>query len=293
MDTEPPSWLLSQFFSDFLPYWGLIALLVATILSAVMSGYETLLSYFKADEDNQNEYIKPYRTLQTLSKNPGKLQLTLIFIKTIGYILIILLCHAILGYFVGGSETLLFKILKIAISVIIILVFGEILPKIYASQRPQSFLITYRYIPMTGYLLCWPLTYPLQKLSQWMKKQLSKAPQELDVSQLSQVLDLNVTDVSKEEEKILKGIVSFGNTEVRRVMKPRVEIFSLEKNESYSDILPKIIKQGYSRIPVYEENLDNVVGVLYVKDLVPYINQKEFDWTTLLRTPYFIAETKN
>ena len=99
-------------------------------------------------------------------------------------------------------------------------------------------------------------------------------------------------DTSNEEQKILEGIVSFGNTDTKQVMSPRIDIFALEINESFEEILPKITEKGFSRIPVYKDNIDQIEGVLFVKDLIPHIHKKTFDWKTLLRAPFFVPENK-
>jgi gliding motility-associated protein GldE len=115
----------------------------------------------------------------------------------------------------------------------------------------------------------------------------------LSIDQLSQALELtNNSDTSVEEHKILQGIVSFGNTDTKQVMRPRVDIFAINEDQKYADILPEIVKNGYSRIPAYKDNIDNVTGILYVKDLLPYVDRKQFDWTTLLREPFFVPENK-
>jgi gliding motility-associated protein GldE len=99
-------------------------------------------------------------------------------------------------------------------------------------------------------------------------------------------------DTSKEEQKILEGIVSFGNTDTKQVMSPRIDIFAIEIEETFAEIYPKIVDKGYSRIPVYRDNIDRIEGVLFIKDLIPYINKKEFDWKTLIREPFFVPENK-
>lgn len=289
MDTEPPSWLISQLFSNFLPFWGLILLLLVIFWGAILSGYEAVLSHFNSEE---NENSHKHAALETLSKNPGKLRLTLLLIKTVSFVAIFLLSYSLLYLIWSTADPVLFGVVAVILSTGLVIIFGEMIPKIIAMQNPHRYMVTYRHLVLFSFWLFWPLSYTLHQISKKWQTQLEKPAIQLDVSQLSQVLDLNTASVTKEEEKILKGIVSFGNTEVRRVMKPRVEIFALKKSEPYATILPQIIEQGYSRIPVYEETLDQVVGVLYVKDLVPYINQPVFDWTELLRTPYFIAETK-
>jgi gliding motility-associated protein GldE len=113
------------------------------------------------------------------------------------------------------------------------------------------------------------------------------------VDQLSQALELtSEADTTKEEHKILQGIVSFGNTDTKQVMRPRIDIFALNIESKYLEILPEITENGYSRIPVYKDNIDNIQGILYVKDLLPYIDRKQFDWKALLREPFFVPENK-
>jgi CBS domain containing-hemolysin-like protein len=124
-------------------------------------------------------------------------------------------------------------------------------------------------------------------------RRLGKQKSNISVDQLSQALELtSEEDTTKEEQKILQGIVSFGNTDTKQVMKPRMDIFALNVEQSYKEIIPEVIEKGYSRIPVFEESIDNVQGILYVKDLLPYLHRKVFDWTTLLREPYFVPENK-
>ena len=138
-----------------------------------------------------------------------------------------------------------------------------------------------------------PLSLPMRHFTIYIHNKLGKQKSNISVDQLSQALELtSETDTTKEEHKILQGIVSFGNTDTKQVMKPRIDIFALSSDQKYSEIIPEIIENGYSRIPVYKDSIDTVIGVLYVKDLLPYIDRKQFDWTTLLREPFFVPENK-
>ena len=138
-----------------------------------------------------------------------------------------------------------------------------------------------------------PLSLPMQGITKAIRKKLGKQKTNLSVDQLSQALELtSKTDTTKEEHKILKGIVSFGNTDTKQVMQPRIDIFALDESLKYSEIIPKIIEQGYSRIPVYKDNVDTILGILYVKDLLPYLDKVNFDWISLLREPFFVPENK-
>src|SRR5690606_697121 len=127
----------------------------------------------------------------------------------------------------------------------------------------------------------------------FLHEKLGKQKSNLSVDQLSHALELTSEgDTTKEEQKILQGIVSFGNTDTKQVMRPRIDIFALRSEMKFPEVLEGIQKHGYSRVPVFSEHMDNVVGVLYVKDLLPYIDRKTFNWLALVREPYFVPENK-
>ena len=115
----------------------------------------------------------------------------------------------------------------------------------------------------------------------------------ISINQLSQALEMtSIDDTTSDEQKILEGIVSFGNTDTKQVMSPRIDVFALEIEETFAEIYPKIVDKGYSRIPVYKESIDHIEGILFIKDLIPHIHKKEFDWNKLIRTPFFVPENK-
>ena len=122
---------------------------------------------------------------------------------------------------------------------------------------------------------------------------LSKKQSNLSVENLSRALELtSADDKSKEEHKILKGIVTFGNTETAQIMTPRIDIVALSSDDVFTDVIDTIISKGYSRIPVYSETIDEIIGVLYAKDLLPHLNKKDFNWQSLMREPFFVPENK-
>jgi gliding motility-associated protein GldE len=138
-----------------------------------------------------------------------------------------------------------------------------------------------------------PISLPMRSITIAMHSKLGKQKSNLSVDQLSQALELaSDEDTTKEEQKILQGIVSFGNTDTKQVMQPRIDIFALDENLKLAEIFPEIVSHGFSRIPVYRDNVDTIVGVLYAKDLLPYLDRKQFDWRTLLREPFFVPENK-
>lgn len=183
--------------------------------------------------------------------------------------------------------------LKVGLATLLILLFGEILPKIYASRNRVQFSFFMAY-PLKGLdFLLTPVTMPMRAMTIYIQQKFGRQKTNISVDQLSHALELtNEEDTTQEEQKILKGIVSFGNTDTREVMKPRMDIFALREDLSFEEVIAKIVEQGYSRIPVYKDNMDQVTGILYVKDLIPHLDKKVYDWKKLLREPYFIPENK-
>jgi gliding motility-associated protein GldE len=175
----------------------------------------------------------------------------------------------------------------------LILLFGEVLPKVYASRNNVKFACFIAFPILFLSRILAPISFPLRGISNFIQEKLGKQKTNFSVDHLSQALELTSSEeTTHEEQKLLEGIVSFGNTDTKQVMSPRIDIFALEINAPFAEILPKVIDKGYSRIPVYEDNIDTIKGVLFVKDLIPYINSEDFDWKTLLREPFFVPENK-
>jgi len=173
------------------------------------------------------------------------------------------------------------------------LLFGEIFAKIYSNLHRVKFATFMGYPLRVLDVLISPISLPMRSITIAMHNRLGKQKSNLSVDQLSQALELaSDEDTTKEEQKILQGIVSFGNTDTKQVMQPRIDIFALEESQKLTDIFAEIVKHGFSRIPVYKDNVDNIIGVLYAKDLLPYLDRKQFDWRTLLREPFFVPENK-
>ena len=174
-----------------------------------------------------------------------------------------------------------------------ILFIGEILPKVYANRNNLKFSKLMAHPLKIMDVIFSPISIPMQNITLWIHNQTGKQKSNLNVNYLSQALELtSEEDTTKEEQKILKGIVSFGNTDTKQVMCPRIDIFALEVSEDFKSIIPEIIKHGYSRIPVYKSSIDSVLGILYAKDLLPHIHKKKFNWSSLIRNPFFVPENK-
>jgi len=281
---------------DFTVVIGFVLLFLLLTCSALISGAEVaLFSITKSDINSEIEQNpKLFIIISKLLDSPKKLLATILIVNNFINIAIVIL-FAYLGniLFENITNYILKFIVEVIIVTFLILFFGEILPKIYASRNRIKFAMIMAYPLKVLDVLCFPISMPMQKITLFIHNNLGKQKSNLNVNQLSQALELtSEEDTTKEEQKILQGIVSFGNTDTKQVMRPRIDIFALQENLKFIEILPEIISKGYSRIPVYKDNIDTVLGILYVKDLLPYIDRKQFDWTSLLRAPFFVPENK-
>ncbi len=301
MDLEPPSLFLILVFnaSHIISF---VILLVLLVCSALISGAE--VAFFSLEptdfetEDSENELPVKLAIVQKLLSKPKKLLATILVANNFINIAIVLLFASLSKLFFSGISTDYYGvniqfITEVGVVTFIILLFGEILPKVYASRKNIQFSTFMAYPIKVLDTVLSPLSNPMQAGIKFIENKFGKQKPNISVDQLSQALELTSDeDKQHEDHKILQGIVTFGNTDTKQVMKPRMDIFALNKTESYEKIMLEIIANGYSRIPVFKENIDTISGILYVKDLMPFIDQKELDWTSLLRKPYFVPENK-
>lgn len=279
-------------------------ILVLTILlacSALISGAEVALFGLSVTEINtiNGQKTPQGNILVTLLDRPKKLLATILIANNAINISIVLLFNVIGDTLFSNVTEVLFGlvslrfILEVIVATFLILMFGEILPKVYANRNRMSFSNFMAYPLRTLDFLFSPLSLPMRSGTIFLYNKLGKEKSSLSVDHLSQALELTSEgDTTKEEQKILEGIVNFGNTDTKQVMCPRIDIFCLNDQMKFPEVLEEIRKNGYSRIPVFSENIDNVMGVLYVKDVLPYLDRKSFNWITLIREPYFVPENK-
>ena len=275
-------------------------LFVLLICSALISGAE--VAFFSLTPSNfiteEGKRTNAQKIVIRLLEKPKKLLATILVANNAINIAIVILFDALTDEFFGRINTEVFGIdfkflVEVGIITFLILLFGEILPKVYASRNNVKFSNIMAYPMNVLDVLFSPLSTPMRTVTLYIHEKLGKQKSYISIDHLSQALELTrEEDTTKEEQKILKGIVSFGNTETRQIMKPRMDIFGLNETQSFKEIIPEIIENGYSRIPVFRDSIDQVIGILYVKDLLPYLDQKDFVWTSLLRDPYFIPENK-
>ena len=303
MDPDPEH--LSLLFASFdiiLALNGIILILLL-ISSALISGSE--IAFFSLNQTDINELSnngKEKNVVVTLLERPRKLLATILITNNFINILIVLLfaslAETLFGDFNISLNLYFFTVpirflLEVILVTFLILLFGEVLPKVYASRNALLFAKKISKFIHTINILLTPFSMPLIAITKWVEQKFGSKASKFSVETLSQALELTSQDAtSTDEQKILNGIVNFGNTETVQIMKPRIDVFALSDTETYEEVLSKILMNGYSRNPVYSENIDNIIGVLYAKDLLAHLNKKTFDWQTLLREPFFVPENK-
>ncbi len=249
---------------------GIVFLIALLSISGIISGTEVaFFSLTKSDlEKESNLNLKQ---VKQLLEDPKKLLATILIANNFVNILFILLFTYVGDYYFSNLSSPLIKFLiEIVLVTFLILLFGEVLPKIYANRNAYGFA-SFMAKPMIflNSMLSF-LSKPLMSLTKIVEKKLSKKHSDFSVEVLSQALELTSKGATtKEEKKILQGIVNFGNTDTSQIMCPRMDIFALASDEEFNEITEKIIRKGHSRIPVYKENIDNIIGILYTKDCLP------------------------
>jgi putative hemolysin len=277
-----------------------LIILVLIVCSALISASEVaFFSLSPSDKESlKNEDIKSSNLVLSLLTKPQDLLATILIANNFVNVAIVIISSTILSEFTSSYEmndTLRF-ILEVGIITFVLLMFGEVIPKVYATKNGIK-LAKAMSRPIYIFSICPPFSWLKNFLAygtNFIQKYAKKRTIKLSSDELEQALALTKEDsTSEEEQKILEGIIKFGNTDVKQIMRSRMEVEAFEIDSSFQDIQKFILDAGYSRIPIYKETFDNVVGILYIKDLLPYIDENEnFDWKKLIRKPFFIPENK-
>ncbi len=278
--------------------YKIIATIVPLILfitgSALMSCSEVAYFSLKSEdlENVKNNKNRKNHILLKLYNNPEKLLSTIVVANNIFNIASVILAAFLIRSVFNDPNITSGFIIKASIIVFLLLFFSEILPKVYASRRKMQLALFMSYPLYFLEKLLSPVTFLLLKSSSFFRKRAAKSVSNISINDISNALDL-ASDNLKEDEKILKGIVNFGNTNVSAIMIPRTDVTTIDIKSRFKAVISLIIDSGFSRIPVYHESFDNVKGVLYAKDVLPFMNNTDnFKWQILIRQPYFVPETK-
>jgi len=301
LDPDPYCFFLAPIALQAILVIKVVILLVLLFCSALISGAEVALFGLSQTDLNEleEEGSVTAKLIVKLLATPKKLLATILIANNTINIGVVLLFSDIGDTLFSSVDQLVFDFipvrffLEVVVATFLILMFGEILPKIYANRNRKVFSnFMARPLKVLDTLFT-PMSSPMNSATLFLQDKLGRQKSNLSVDQLSQALELTSEgDTTKEEQKILEGIVTFGNTDTKQVMRPRIDIFGLNEEMKFSEVLEEIKNNGFSRVPVFSENMDNVLGVLYIKDLLPYIDRKSFNWMTLIREPYFVPENK-
>ncbi|WP_339737721.1 gliding motility-associated protein GldE [uncultured Sunxiuqinia sp.] len=302
METDPlPILTAINWDIEFYPLTTAVILSLAFILvllfsSALISGSE--VAYFSlSPQDHEKLKSVKSRQNQAIQKNlesPEKLLATILVANNFVNVGIVILSAYTVGKLFNftSSPTLGF-IFQVVIITFILLLFGEIIPKVYATRHPLGFA-RFMAIPLIVLERIFrPVNSVLIYSTSFVKRRFQKQTQNISVNELSQALELTLEHEHNEDKEILEGIVKFGNKNVVEIMRSRVDVEALDLKDSYNKVINLINESGYSRIPVYSGSFDNIKGILYIKDLLPHIHKKEnFKWQTIIRPPFYVPETK-
>lgn len=276
---------------------ALIAAIVAGVLlmiaAALVSGSKVAFLSINTQQIRtlrKSKKITARTALKFIDKPEELLALTSV-LNCINYVAVAILFMYVTRQPLSFLHPALCLVIQVAIITPILLVFCEVMPKMLARQNPDG-IIGFMSIPLLIMSkIMKPLTFFVARNNRHVELQIHKN-QSISMDELSDVIEENPTGLMSERE-MLKGIIEFGNIEVSEIMCPRVDMVAIESKEPFEQVLKKITESGYSRIPVYTDTFDQISGILYIKDLLPYVNNKNgFQWMTLIRPPHFVPENK-
>lgn len=281
---------------------GAVAVLVVIglllVISAAMSASEVALFSLSPTQlrDVQERGGSSGKRVMELLAKPRRLLATILIANNFVNVGVVILSTVLVSDVLDLDRMpgyMVFVIQVLAVTFVILLI-GEVMPKVYATANPVRVaqlmsgpLITLRWFFK-------PVSETLVRSTTFIEKRFQKrTAQNISVDSLGHALDLTKdASTTAEEQRILRGIVKFGNIEVRQVMRPRTEMIAFDKGITFKELLAAIVESGFSRVPIFEETPDRVIGVLYIKDVLPHLGKTELDWLSLLREPYFVPESK-
>lgn len=273
-------------------------LLILLIFSGLVSGSE--VAFFSFTHQQIVEFNassdRRHKRISILIKHPQRLLATILILNNLINIFIVTISTVATWTIVGeqGKEGIVIVVLTAVVTILIIF-FGEIIPKVYANHNGEAFAKMTSGLILFSYKILRPVSWFLMGISGFIEKRWQKKGYNLSVEEINQALEISVEkeEVSEEEKGILKGIVNFGTLSVKQVMKSRMDITALDIETDFHELMNQINKNGYSRIPIFDETIDKIEGVLYIKDLLSHLDEEEdFKWQELLRPAFFVPESK-
>lgn len=282
------------------PSVGAIVAISLAILLLFASGFVSAseIAFFSLSPNDLSEIEKEEhasdRRIVALLEDSEKLLATILISNNFVNVTIIMLCNFFFAEVVDFGNSVIVEFLVITVVLtFLLLLFGEIMPKIYSAQHTLKFVRMAAPIVMVLKKAFSPLSNLLVRSSFIVNKCVAKKNYNISVDELSQALELTDKTEISEESNILEGIIRFGGETAKEVMTPRLDMVDLDVSATFNEVLDCVVENGYSRVPVYEDSRDNIKGILYIKDLLPYLKKEaDFAWQNLIRPAYFVPETK-
>lgn len=305
MDSDTQSLYVAYIFLAIMPELGvlfyvilLLVLVLLLYLSAMLAGAETAFFSVMREEANNWKFETSLKVRQAnqLLEKPKRLLATILIFNNLINISFISLTAFLFRETIHSVhlEGIILLVITLPLTVIL-LFFGELLPKMYANQRGEFFINRSIYLVQWAYFLFKPLANWMVQISSIAEKRIKKKSYKINFDELPEMIDEIELDAqtSEKDREILKGIVNFSQTTVQEIMTSRMNMIGVDLETSFEDLLMQIKENGYSRMPVYKDNLDDIEGILYVKDLLPFLdNQIDFEWQTLIRPRYYVPDNK-
>lgn len=283
------------------PSVGVVLSSVLAIVLLAMSGFASAseIAFFSLSPTDLSELDPEHhakdRGIVLLRDDSERTLATILITNNFVNVTIIMLCNLVFASIIHfGPKAVWLEFVSLTVLLtFLLLLFGEIMPKVYSRQNALKFCR----FSVGGILflrkLFWPLETILIKSGGFAEKVMQKKNRQLSVDDLEQALELTDKEDIKDEQSMLQGIIRFGDETAKEVMTSRQDIVNLDILSSFSDVLKCVVENNYSRIPVYQDNTDNIRGILYIKDLLPHLSKPAgFRWQSLIRPPYFVPETK-
>lgn len=274
---------------------GLASLVMLLLCSALISGSEVaFFALSPSDIENLRQKQKSSSDLVLkLLEVPEKLLATILIVNNFINVAIVIIASYIMSETLDfGDSYVLGFIVQVVVVTFLLLLFGEVLPKVYATQSPRTFSIRMAGAMRILIRIFSPISRILIFSTSHVNRHFAQKGENISMSDLSHALELTSSSIA-EDKNILKGIIKFGDIDVKEIMKSRVDVVAVDINTQMNKLISIIIESGYSRIPVFEESFDNIKGILYIKDLLPHLHEdNSFQWQPLIRPPYFVPESK-
>ncbi|WP_375447880.1 gliding motility-associated protein GldE [uncultured Fibrella sp.] len=284
----------STYLSFYGPYVAVVLLLLflAALASAAEAAFFTLTPQDRAQ--CRDSEAPAYQRIAAMLERPRRLLASLVILNNLLNIAIVLIVTYVTWIVTGVSHGSGWLLAAITLATtLVIVVFGEMVPKIYAAQYALAVANRTLWVARSAMLIFTPISSLLVSMSNQVDKRIHRRGYKLSAEELSEAVELTGTSSSEEEKELLKGIVNFSNLTARQVMRARMDITAFPDDLPFPALLEQLNDAGYSRVPIYKETIDQIEGVLYLKDLLPHLaSDDSFNWTSLLRPVFFIPETK-